>query len=68
MGWVLKNPPVTVDNIAGLKRMAAPDISAAKHDFGFAPVTFDEGLRMTFSTIEKVTSDAAAPATSQTQA
>jgi nucleoside-diphosphate-sugar epimerase len=52
MGWVLKNPPVTVDNLVGLKQMQAPDISAAERDFGFAPLTFAEGLHQTFQTEE----------------
>jgi nucleoside-diphosphate-sugar epimerase len=49
MGWVLKNPPVTVDNLVGLKQMKAPDIAPAERDFAFAPLTFDEGLQKTFS-------------------
>jgi nucleoside-diphosphate-sugar epimerase len=48
MGWILKNPPVTVDNLVGLKQMKAPDVSAAERDFGFAPLTYAEGLQRTF--------------------
>ncbi len=48
MGWVLKNPPVTVDNLVGLKQMKAPDIAPAERDLGFAPSTFADGLARTF--------------------
>ena len=48
MGLFLKNPPVTIDNLVGLKQMKAPDISAAENDLGFAPATFMEGLQRTF--------------------
>jgi NADH dehydrogenase len=59
LGLVLKKPPVTVDNLVGIKQMKAPAIDAAQRDFGFAPVTFAEGLRRTF---EAVHEPAAAPA------
>jgi NADH dehydrogenase len=49
LGLLLKNPPVTVDNLVGIKQMTAPDISAAQKDFGFAPLTFAEGLVRTFA-------------------
>jgi NADH dehydrogenase len=49
LGLLLKNPPVTVDNLVGIKQMSAPDISAAQKDFGFAPLTFAEGLALTFA-------------------
>jgi nucleoside-diphosphate-sugar epimerase len=48
LGWVLKKPPVTVDNLVGLKQMKAPEITAAERDFGFDPLTFAEGLERTF--------------------
>lgn len=44
----LKNPPVTIDNLVGLRQMTAPDITAAQRDFEFAPRTFAEGLQQTF--------------------
>src|SRR5262249_5693412 len=49
MGWFLKNPPVTIDNLIGLKQMKAPDISPAERDFGFAPLSFAEGLHKPFA-------------------
>lgn len=49
LGLVLRNPPVTVDNLVGLKQMKAPDIEPARHDFGFAPPTFAERLHETFA-------------------
>jgi NADH dehydrogenase len=49
LGWFLKNPPVTVDNLVGLRQMTAPEIDAASRDFGFAPLTFAEGLQKTFA-------------------
>jgi NADH dehydrogenase len=52
LGFFLKNPPLTVDNLVGLCQMTAPDITAAVRDFGFAPRTFAEGLRETFSVLE----------------
>ncbi len=48
LGWILKNPPVTVDNLVGIKQMKAPEITEAEQDFGFAPLTFAEGLEKTF--------------------
>jgi NADH dehydrogenase len=48
LGWFLKNPPFTVDNLVGLRQMTAPEIDAAERDFGFAPLTFAEGLEKTF--------------------
>jgi NADH dehydrogenase len=48
LGLFMKNPPVTVDNLVGLKQMTAPEIDAARRDFGFAPLTFAEGLQRTF--------------------
>jgi NADH dehydrogenase len=49
LGLILKNPPVTVDNLVGLKQMKAPEITAAQEDFGFAPLSFVEGLERTFA-------------------
>jgi nucleoside-diphosphate-sugar epimerase len=48
LSFFLKNPPVTVDNLVGLRQMTAPDIAAAERDFGFAPRTLAEGLHHTF--------------------
>lgn len=49
LGLVLQNPPVTVDNLVGLKQMKAPDIEPARRDFGFAPPTFAQRLHETFA-------------------
>jgi NADH dehydrogenase len=48
LSFFLKNPPVTVDNLVGLRQMAAPDIAAAERDFGFAPRAFTDGLQEMF--------------------
>jgi hypothetical protein len=40
---------VTVDNLVGIQQMKAPEIDAARLAFGFAPLTFAEGLRRTFA-------------------
>jgi nucleoside-diphosphate-sugar epimerase len=61
LGLFLKNPPVTVDNLVGLKQMTAPDISAAERDFGFAPLTFREGLGRTFAATEGAATEAVDP-------
>jgi nucleoside-diphosphate-sugar epimerase len=58
LGLVLKNPPVTVDNLVGLKQMQAPDITGAEKDFGFAPLTFSEGLARTFAATAEKTEEA----------
>jgi hypothetical protein len=44
--------------------MKAPDISSAERDFGFAPMTFNEGLQKTFGVINDEVAEAmrAAPA------
>jgi NADH dehydrogenase len=47
LSFFLRNPPVTVDNLVGLRQMTAPDITSAQRDFGFAPRTFAEGLQQT---------------------
>jgi nucleoside-diphosphate-sugar epimerase len=49
LSFFLKNPPLTVDNLLGLRQMTAPDITAAERDFGFAPRSFAEGCGQTFS-------------------
>jgi NADH dehydrogenase len=60
LGLVLRNPPVTVDNLVGLRQMTAPEITAAQRDFGFAPLTFAEGLEKTFRQAENA-ADASGP-------
>lgn len=46
-GAVMKNPPLTTDNVLGVREALRVDISAARSDFGFSPVGFDQGLEMT---------------------
>jgi NADH dehydrogenase len=53
LGLILKNPPVTVDNLVGIRQMTAPDIADAQRDFGFAPLTFNEGLERTFACVSR---------------
>ena len=44
----MKNPPVTTDNLLGLKQEVRMDYGKAKKDFGFKPLTFEQGLKRTF--------------------
>ena len=44
----MKNPPVTTDNLLGLKQEVRMDYGEAKKDFGFKPLTFEQGLKRTF--------------------
>jgi len=46
-GLMTKNPPLTEDNVRGVKEAQRVDISAARHDFQFAPMGFDEALERT---------------------
>jgi predicted dehydrogenase/nucleoside-diphosphate-sugar epimerase len=45
LSLVLKNPPVTPDNVMGIRMLRHVDISAAERDFGYAPRPFARGLR-----------------------
>jgi NADH dehydrogenase len=40
------NPPLTVDNIIGVTQMSECDISKAREDFGFVPISFREGIEI----------------------
>ncbi len=44
-----RNPPLTEDNVRGVKEAQRVDISAARHDFQYAPMAFDEALDKTLS-------------------
>jgi nucleoside-diphosphate-sugar epimerase len=44
----LKTPPLTVDNVLGVRQALRVDISGAQHDWGYDPLGLDEGLRRTF--------------------
>ena len=51
LSFFLKNPPLTVDNLLGLRQMTAPDITAAECDFRFVPRSFYQGLQETFGQV-----------------
>jgi predicted dehydrogenase/nucleoside-diphosphate-sugar epimerase len=44
----LKNPPVTKDNLLGLKQVIDMKYDLASADFGFEPLSLREGLKRTF--------------------
>lgn len=44
----VKNPPVTVDNLLGLKQEIHMDYDLASKDLGFNPFMFKDGLNKTF--------------------
>lgn len=48
MSLVLKNPPLTVDNVLGVRQVQKVEQAAAEQDFGYRPIGLDEGLRRTF--------------------
>jgi predicted dehydrogenase/nucleoside-diphosphate-sugar epimerase len=48
LSLLMKNPPLTPDNVTGIQTVQHVDISAAQRDFGFAPRSFAEGLREIF--------------------
>jgi NADH dehydrogenase len=48
LGAVSANPPLTVDNVLGVKEAQRVDIAPATADFGFAPASFSEGLRRVY--------------------
>jgi nucleoside-diphosphate-sugar epimerase len=45
LSLLMKNPPLTPDNVRGIETVHHVDISAAQRDFGFAPRSFAQGLR-----------------------
>lgn len=49
MSWVLKNPPITPDNVLGVREVPRVDQKAAERDLaGWRPMTLAEGLARTF--------------------
>jgi len=44
---VVKSPPLTTDNVLGVREARRVDIGAAQRDWGFDPLGLDEGLRRT---------------------
>ena len=45
---VLKNPPLTVDNVLGVRQVQKVEQAEAEADFGYRPIGLAEGLRRTF--------------------
>ena len=45
---VMADPPVTTDNLLGLKQEVDMSFEGASRDFGYRPMPFPEGLRQTF--------------------
>ena len=43
----VKSPPLTTDNVLGVREARRVDIGAAQRDWGFHPIGLDEGLRRT---------------------
>jgi NADH dehydrogenase len=46
---VLKDPPITVDNVLGVREMQPTDHAPAIQEWGWSPIGLDEGLRRTFA-------------------
>lgn len=46
---MVKNPPLTIDNVLGVSQLPRVEQEAARQDFGYAPLGLDEGLRRTFA-------------------
>lgn len=44
LGRVFERPPLTVDNVLGVTQMRECDTSAAERDFGFRPMSFQQGI------------------------
>ena len=49
LSLLMKNPPLTPDNVTGIQTVRHVDISAAQRDFQFAPRSFAQGLREIFA-------------------
>lgn len=50
LAMVSDSPPITVDNVLGVKEAVCVDQSGAERDFDYRPISLDEGLRRTFGT------------------
>jgi NADH dehydrogenase len=48
MALVMSHPPITVDNLVGLKASKSFSIEPAKVDFGYEPLSLRDGLQQTF--------------------
>jgi len=53
LSLLMKNPPLTPDNVRGIETAHHVDISAAQRDFGFAPRSFAQGLRQILAPVVK---------------
>ncbi len=49
LGTFLKNPPLTVDNVLGVRQVQPVDIRPARADWGWDPIGLQEGLDRYFS-------------------
>lgn len=47
--WVMKNPPLTLDNVVGLLQMRACDNGLAERDLRYQPLGLQEGLRLSLA-------------------
>lgn len=48
MSTVMKQPPLTVDNVLGVKQMQRVDQAPAERDFSYAPLGMADGMALTF--------------------
>ncbi|MBI3735555.1 hypothetical protein HY256_03470, partial [Candidatus Sumerlaeota bacterium] len=55
LGVVTKNPPITVDNVLGIKQARRVLIDGAISDFNFQPRKFAEGLKDSFGGAQSTT-------------
>ena len=46
---ILKNPPITEDNVLGVLQAQRVDHQPAVSDWGFSPLALDEGLRLSYT-------------------
>jgi nucleoside-diphosphate-sugar epimerase len=49
LGFLSRNPPITVDNVLGIREAQSVEIGPAMADFGFQPRSLEEGLRVMFA-------------------
>ncbi len=50
LSLLIKNPPVTTDNLLGLVQETSIDLGPAKTDFNYQPLPFSEGIKRTIWT------------------
>jgi NADH dehydrogenase len=49
LSLLVRNPPLTVDNVLGVRQVQRVEQEAAERDFGYRPLGLEEGLRRTFA-------------------